>query len=185
MKNFTNSRWPFIITLVLVTANIVTLTLLWTNNRPGGKHAMAPPLNEDVFEFLSRELKLDSAQKENYRELRDEHRAQVRPIRDSIRDAKDAFFELLKGNTDDSVVSAANHRIGLLEERLNRVTYTHFSKLRKVCNPEQQVKFDQIIHDVLRQMAPQRQQGPPPPRQDGPGGLHPGNGNHPPPPPGE
>lgn len=180
MSNNSTGRWITIIALVLVTANIVSLVFLWTK-RP--MHEMGPkgemPPNERPFEFLNHELKFDSVQREQYRVLRDKHQATVRPLTDSLRRSKDAFFALLNAETGgDSLVMQRARQISSLEEQLNMATFRHFQKLRLICTADQKKKFDELIQDVLRRMAPPKQQGPPPMR---PGAGRPGM----PPPPGE
>ncbi len=180
MNNLTNTRWLSVITLLLLTANIVTLALLWTNKKAGGREEGGfPPPQGQVFEFLTHELKLDTAQQEMYRKLRDEHRGGQKAIQDSIRKAKDDFFALLhEPNVTDSLVKIYSRKAVDAEQRLDEFTFRHFQKLRAICNAEQQKKFDEIIQDALRRMAPPRRQGPPPP------GMRPPEGEGPPPPPG-
>ena len=165
MRNATNNRWLTIITLLLLTANIVTLALLWTNKKPDREHFDPPPPQQqpggEVFQFLTNELKLDSAQQEAYKKLRDEHRTQVRPFQDSIGKAKDSFFYLLKQeNVSDSMVESFSKKIGQLEQQRDIFTFRHFQKLRAICNTEQKIKFDSIIQQVLKQMAPRKGPGP-------------------------
>ncbi len=164
MSNATNNRWLTIITLLLLTANIVTLALLWTNKKSDREHFNPPPQpppGGQVFEFLTRELKLDSAQQETYEKLREEHRSQVRPFQDSIGKAKDSFFDLLKQeNITDSIVESFSKKIGNLEQQRDVYTFRHFQKLRAICNKEQKIKFDSIIQQALRQMAPPKGPGP-------------------------
>ncbi len=178
MNNFTNNRWLPVITLLLITANIVTLALLWTHKSSGGKEdGKLPPPRGQVFEFLTHELKLDPSQQEVYKKLRDEHQAGVRAIRDSIqKKAKEALFALLKKpGVSDSEIHVYSGRAAAADQQLDEFTFYHFQKLRALCNKEQQDRFDEIIQDALRRMAPGRQ-GPPP------GMMRPEDG--PPPPPG-
>lgn len=161
MSNSTNNRWFTVITLMLLTANIVTLALLWTNKKHDSKYRNQPPPQHppggQVFEFINHELKLDSVQQETYKKLREEHQSQVRPLRDSISRAKDNFFDLLKQESvSDSVVEYASKKIGNLEQQREIFTFRHFQKLRAICNTEQKIKFDSIIQQALKQMAPQR-----------------------------
>ena len=193
MNNTKNSHWLSVATIILLVANIVTLVLLWSHKRNGGgdqKHP--PPPSGPVFEFVSRELQFDSLQKEAYSRLRDEHRAAQQPLQDSIGKVKDAFFALLQQpNVADSTIEAAAKRAGEAEQQLEILTFRHFQKVRILCKPEQQKKFDSIIQDVLRRMSPPKgRQGPPPPdgRGEGPEGPDkfpppPGTENEPPPPP--
>lgn len=165
MNNFTNNRWLSAVTLLLLTANIVTLALLWTNKKNDGREeGKFPPPPGQVFEFLTNELKLDAAQQETYRKLRDEHRGGQRAIQDSIRKAKDEFFALLQQpNVPDSLVTVYSRKAVDAEQRLDEFTFRHFQKLRAICNVEQQKRFDAIIQDALHRMAPPRRQGSPPP----------------------
>ena len=191
MSVFTNNRLLPVITLLLLTANIVTLGYLWTHNSATIKK---PPLNSPVgpvFEFLTKELQLDSAQQQAYKILREEHQAGQRPLQDSIRKEKDALFELLKMQSPpDVLVQTQAAKAAAAEQQLDLFTFKHFQKLRAICTLTQQKKFDEIIQDVLRRMAPaKRQQGPPPPGIRGgmppPPGEGPGpEGERPPPPPG-
>lgn len=180
MNNLTNNRWLSVITLLLLTANIVTLALLWTNKKAGGREEEKFPRPQgQVFEYLTHELKLDAAQQETYRKLRDEHQGGQKAIQDSIRKAKDEFFALLhQPAVSDSMIRMYSGKAVNAEQRLDEFTFRHFQKLRAICNAEQQKRFDEIIQDALRRMAPPRRQGPPPP------GMRPPEGEGPPPPPG-
>lgn len=180
MNNFTNNRWLSVITLFLLTANIVTLTLLWTTNKTEWK-IINPQEQPDgqVFEFINHELNLDTAEQLAYKTLREEHQAGVRLLQDSIRKAKDRFFDLLREeNVAETTVQEYSKKIGELEQQRDVITFKHFQKLRALCNKEQQIKFDNIIQDVLHRMGgPKRPQDPPPPEMD--------NGERRPPPPQE
>jgi protein CpxP len=194
MSAFTNNRLLPVITLLLLTANIVTLGYLWMNRSNTIKeHVLPGQPAGPVFEFLTKELQLDSSQQQAYTILREEHQAGQRPLQDSIRKAKDALFELLKNqNIPDSLVQAQSNKAAFAEQQLDLFTFKHFQKLRAICTVTQQKKFDEIIQEVLRRMAPaKRQQGPPPsgirggmppPPGEGPGPE--GERRPPPPPPG-
>lgn len=164
MSNTTNNRWFTVIVLLLLTANIVTLALLWINKKPDRgflNPPPPPPQGGQAFEFLTHELKLDDAQQEAYKKLREDHQGQVRPVRDSISKAKDLFFDLLKqGNVADSQVQLLSRKIGDLEQQRDIITFRHFQKLRAICNKEQQIKFDSIIQQALQLMAPARRPQP-------------------------
>ena len=166
MSVFSNNRLFPVITLLLLTANIVTLGYLWTHRSTVIKEPIPqrPPAGP-AFEFLTKELQLDSAQQQAYKVLRDEHQAGQQPLQDSIRKAKDALFELLKmQNPTEALVQAQATKAAAAEQQLDLFTFKHFQKLRSICTAAQQKKFDEIIQDVLRRMAPaKRQQGPPPP----------------------
>jgi periplasmic protein CpxP/Spy len=179
MSNATNNRWLSVITLLLLTANIVTLAMLWANKNSEKRTDELPPNGGRAFEFIIQELKLDSAQQLAYAKLREEHQLGQRENRDSINKTKDNLFELLKQtNVTDSILNIYSSRIGYFEQQRDLVNFKHFQKLRAICTKEQQIKFDSIIKEVMRRMGgPKGQQGPPPPRME--------NGERRPPPPQE
>ena len=170
MSNSANNRGLYFLMLLLLTANIITLILLWTNKKSEHElNRMPPPEGNQVFEFLTHELKLDSEQQVIYRKLRDEHRAGVKPLQDSIRNSKDRFFNLLpEKNVSDTVIYNSSKQIGELQQQIEIITFKHFQKLRAICHNEQQEKFDKIIKDVLRNMAGPK--GPPHPQHGKPDG---------------
>lgn len=164
MNNFTNNRWLTVVTLLLITANIITLVFLWTTKNDAGNGKMPPPGGQ-VFEFITNELKLDEGQQALYKQLREEHQAGQRPRHDSIVKAKDVFFALLKDSTTtDSTIRNYSKKIADLEEQQELFTFYHFQKLRAICRNDQKIKFDSIIQDVLKRMGSQKRQGPPPGR---------------------
>jgi len=170
MNNLANNRWLSVLILVLLTANIVTLALLWTQNKNDKGPGQLPQPGGQVFEFLTNELKLDAGQQEAYKKLREEHQAGIKNIRDDQRKAKEALFELLKQpNVPDSVIHAYSSRAAAPDQQLDEFTFRHFQKLRAICSAGQQKKFDEIIQDALRRMAPPKHMGPPPGRGGGDG----------------
>ena len=166
MKSLNYNKFLSVATLFLLLVNMVILYLLWSHKKPRHDMDNIPPPGP-VFEFVNRELKLTTQQQDEYKKLREMHQANQKPLLDSIHAAKDAFFELLKqpGITDSTLNIYSNKLISLQQE-LEIITFKHFQQLRVICTPEQQIKFDQIIHEVLHQMAgPKRGKGgqPPPP----------------------
>ncbi|MEI7736851.1 MAG: Spy/CpxP family protein refolding chaperone [Ferruginibacter sp.] len=197
MKNISNNRWLTIISIVLLVANAVTLTLLWTRekrHREDAPHIQVPPTpGGQGFEFITKELQLTPQQQDAYKILREVHQAAQRVLQDSIRKSKDVFFEQLPdSNLTDAVLKTQSDKGLAFQQQLELLTFRHFQKLRAMCTAEQQKRFDAIIKEVLQQMgAPRmRPQGPPPVAGTDSGKMEmpKGNGNRPerrPPPPGQ
>jgi Spy/CpxP family protein refolding chaperone len=175
MNNNSNKRWLAIAIALLLVANVVTLILLWSKS---GKGKEDNPPQGPVFEYVVKELQLDQQQQDAYAKLRTEHQQGQRMISDSMRKVKDAFFALLKDvNTPDSLVAMNARKAADMETQLELLTFKHFQKVRAICTPDQQQKFDKIIEEVLHRMARPRG-GPPPPGREGQGP----EGMRPPPP---
>jgi hypothetical protein len=180
MNNLKNNKLLPALTILLLVVNIIALTMLWTGHNKAGEEGPLHPPAGPVFEFVSKELNLDKQQQEQYKVLRTEHQLRQRPLADSIRKAKDAFFDLLKNTAaTDSQINLLNQHALALQGQLELVNFKHFQKLRAICNPQQQEQFDTIIQTVLKRLGgpgPGRQR---PPFKEGEG--RPGDDLPPPP----
>jgi Spy/CpxP family protein refolding chaperone len=172
----------------LLIANIVTLSMLWINN----KHARA--FNQgggSLFEFISKELQFAPAQREQYEKLKQLHHKESVPMQDSLRLSKEAFFSLLKQqNVNDTLVMQQYAAVALAEKNIALLNFRHFQQIRAICNATQQQKFDTILLEVVGRIGSQRPPGKPvefrPPMQNGENGPpreDKGNGERRPPPP--
>jgi periplasmic protein CpxP/Spy len=173
MSYFNRNKWWTIAFLLLVALNIATLSAFWIMR---DKRSGPPPaIRGGVTDFLVKELELDSVQKQQLQQLVEEHRRQVRDIRRTNREAKDAFFALLKEpGIDDTTLANAARNATLPDQLMDIYTFRHFQKVRALCNDVQKRKFDAIIQEVLRMSAP-------PPGPPSGGHLPPVEGHRPPP----
>lgn len=150
--------------IVLLVANAATLSFLWLG-RPG-----AAPRGDGASNFLIKELNLDAKQQEQYKNLVTEHRGSVELLRSKIRNSKEQLFDMIKGEgSSDSTKQEKAKEIGGYSAELDLLTVHHFEKLRAICTPEQQTKFDSLLHEVTKMMGnPRPPMGPDGHRPPGP-----------------
>ena len=188
MISFNNNKWLSFLTLVLLIANVVTLSLLWVNNKKEATAAVPPPPGGPVFEFVTQQLNLNEQQQGKYKVLREAHQQQQRPVQDSLAKARNGFFDLLKDpSVPDSVITWNNKRTLAFQQQIELINFKHFQQLRAICDTGQQRKFDDILQTVLRRIAnqgPGRRRPPPngkeeerdrkpPGKEDGPNAPNP------------
>ena len=165
---YINSKtgWAIAI-LVLVLINIATLLTFWCSKKRGFNDHQPPPNRGGAAVFIIKELALDSIQQIQYLALVQEHQKAIREIKEQVKDAKEAYFGLLADSSaKQETIDAAIAKATTIEEQIDVKTFEHFKQVRALCNPEQKKKFDSIILDVFRMMAPDKHQGPPPPRDE-------------------
>jgi Spy/CpxP family protein refolding chaperone len=158
-----NSKFLKVVIVILLIINISTLAFMWMHKPPMQQAPPPPPPHErnDVFEHLTHELKLSEQQRNQYDQLRKEHHAAMESLQEKGRATHDHFFALLQNKSADStLVSKLADSISNNQKQIELVTFYHFQKVRAICNPEQQKKFDEIIDDALQMMFPK-----PPPRR--------------------
>ncbi|MBC8052781.1 MAG: hypothetical protein H7Y13_06925 [Sphingobacteriaceae bacterium] len=179
METIKKNKWLSILIAVLVIANIATLSTFWILNRKSPENLRAAGRHEASL-FIINELNLNKDQQLIYKQLIAEHQSEMHDLRRKIRPLKNHFFSSIKDTvlTESAIIKMAA-AIGEKEKEIQLATFNHFRELRKICTPEQKIKFDKIINQVMRMVAPPggRGEGPPPPQH--------GNGPMPPPPPGQ
>lgn len=148
-------NWLVALVLLLALLNIVLLAFIWLRKEP---RPPMPPPQGDAREQLIQELDLNTTQVHQFDSLRHIHFNQVNQYKETMRGLKDELFNRLKtGAAPDSTAAA----IGALQTKIETATFQHFYALRTICTPAQQQKFDAVIQQVLRNMAP-RGEGPSP-----------------------
>jgi len=165
--------------IVLILANVTMLVIFFMTRIQKSPHpeAAAPAA------FIEKQLGFDDQQQKKFDELRKEHHQGAQEIRRRINEEEDSLFSMLPNMTgSDSSREQLIKQIAFNKAEIDRMTFDHFRKVRKMCSPTQQKKFDEIIHDVIKMIAPPPPPGPPPPPPRAP--LPPkGRPEGPPPPP--
>jgi protein CpxP len=193
----TNNFWKWF-ALLLVVLNITCLIFLtakpFRGKHNGPEHRM-PMGQEGPARFIIQELGFTNEQAGEFEKLKLAHHDSILKLQESGRQLRNDLFEGLKTGNDDNAKAIAQ-QIANNQMQIEMATYRHFEAVKKLCTPEQQEKFNDIIQEVLKRMAPggPMHQGPmgphhmPPPGEmhDGPPGeMHQGppGEQHPPLPP--
>ncbi len=147
-----DTKFLRVIIVCLILLNIGTLSYLLIGRSEG------PPRQDGkirIIEYLASELKFDENQKMKLMKLHDDHREQMDDIQKGDRKLHDDYFDLLgQGEPDSLVVDSMATLISNTRKQIEFLTFHHFSDIRKICTEEQKKKFDSIINDALRMMAP-------------------------------
>jgi protein CpxP len=153
-------NWLVIAVIFLAVINLASLAFIWFG-RP--TETQGSTQWRGARDVLINDLDLDSAQVKKFDSLRQIHFGEIQVYLEEMRNLKDAFFGGM-GKQNDSSANRLAQQIGTLQTRIDLNTYQHFAALRKICNQEQQQKFDRVIGHVLHNMGPgpnERPGGPP------------------------
>ena len=131
--------------IALLIINGVLIYLLWTEKNSDKKSER--PSRKDRF---AEELKLDDKQKEEHKKLKDAHFEYMRPLFDSVSSYRTNLFKLSKDSVaNDSLVNFYTHKLSETHSLIARNTYEHFKNVRALLNPEQQIKYDEMIQKMM------------------------------------
>lgn len=143
-----NTKILSIAVVLLLLTNIGLVAFMMTQKkktgpkRPGGK---------EPSEMLVKETGMTEQQKKEYKQLKEEHFKNVRPLFDSIRSAKTAFYALTKDSTvNDSILNILSYRISTRQAELEKVTFAHFRKVRGIFSNEQKPKYDAFLQKMMQ-----------------------------------
>lgn len=146
MKNSYNKILAIAVALLLVTNIALVIFMMQGRKKGTGKEA-----KNDPSEMMVKELNMTDQQQVEYKQLKEEHMKKIRPLFDSVRAAKLAFFGLMKdANASDSLVEAYSQRIYERQAIADKTTFAHFKKVRNLFTPEQQPRFDSFLQKMMQ-----------------------------------
>ncbi len=100
---------------------------------------------------------MDDAQQAAYSQLRDMHRAKVEAIHKQNSQIRGQLFDLLATKEEsDPAVQQLVDSIAVVKRQEELLTFEHFRRVREICRPDQQVKFDAAIGEAVQSMGPPR-----------------------------
>ena len=148
MKTSSNKILSVAVILLLV-INTVLLVFMW---RSKDRHNSKRPQGSSPFEMMVKELHLTDQQKNEYKKLRDEHFAAVKPLFDSIREIRKDFMRLVKESVvSDTALSNYSDRIAKKQATIDRLTLDHLRKARSLFSGDQQKQFDDFVQKMMQQ----------------------------------
>ncbi len=148
MNKSTNRILSIAVVLLLIT-NIALVTMMMMGKNKGGKRG--PGNRNEPSQMMVKELNMTEQQQKDFKQLKEEHFKNTRPLFDSLRAAKTAFFDFVKEeNVSDSVLNSYSLQIAERQTALDKITFAHFKKVRGLFTPEQQPKFDAFIQKMMQ-----------------------------------
>lgn len=134
--------------VILLLVNTGLLLFIWKGKGSGQKGQQNN--SNSALETMVRELNMTESQKKNYQALRDQHFTNVRPLYDSVREARKDFLKMIQSPVvQDSNISNFSRRIAEKQAVIDRLTLDHFRKVRGLFSGDQQKKYDDFIQKIM------------------------------------
>lgn len=163
METKSRNKVFYLLMIVLVTLNLITIGFLWMYKFKEHRQMQQPPPPPAGKIILEQELRFSKEQAEKFDKLRIEHSTSARKIVDDIAMLKENLFEMIKENGgDDSKATKIADEIGNKQKELDLITYNHFKDIRNLCDERQRERFDLILKDISKMIGPQNPPGQPP-----------------------
>jgi len=146
MKNSTTR----ILTIAVILLLLVNGTMLYfmLNKRGGDKR---PDRRGGMESVMAKELNMSEQQQADYKKMKEEHFNSVRPLFDSLRVAKQAFFNLAKDSVaNDSLAEVYSNKVASIQKMADKQMLEHFRKVRNMFSGDQQKKFDEFMAKMMQ-----------------------------------
>ena|SRR5258706_15377441 len=135
--------------ILLLFVNIAMIILMLKGKHPNGNRTSRD--KSGPFEMMVKELNMTEEQKAAHQKFRDEYFTAARPLFDSVRAAKQAYFALVKdANASDSLINSYASHIAEKQMAVDKLTFEHIRRVRTLYSGDQQKKYDEIIQKMMQ-----------------------------------
>ena len=154
------NRNLLIIIGVLLITNIAMLVYFLSDKKAAKPAEPTKDSRMGVAEMLQKDVGFTEDQIAKYKTFKEKQKETIRPMFDDMRKAKDSLFRLLSyPETSDSVVSKAADVIAQRQKALDLQTFSHFKRVRTLCTPDQQTKYDSMVIKMFSKMGRTQRHG--------------------------
>lgn len=144
-------RFYKILILVLLLLNISTVYFLWSSTKKHGR-----PGKNELVEMLN----VEGTAKKKILAMQETHFSKKDALIQRSRNLHEELFHSFNDTSKDSTeISQLIDKIVENQRETEQMTFDYFKSVSELCTPEQRIRLQELIHDVLR-----RAGGPPPRR---------------------
>lgn len=172
METTTKNKVLYIVLGLLVILNIVSIGSMWMmkgrdrihppflpdgpqmHEQQGMERQQGLPPFKDGKMFLAEELNFTPEQTEKFNKLREEHFMSSKKLLDDMHKSMDDMMEQLKNKDGDAKAEEYAAKSSEIHKELQLSAYKHFKSVRDICDDKQKEKFDVLIKDITKMMAP-------------------------------
>ena len=154
MNNPSRNRNLVLVIAALLLTNIAVLAyFLWIKKPKVRDEDRGRQPRITMEDRLRDSIGFNKEQIATFKQLREEQMSNMGASFDEMRKAKDNLFKLLSDpNVNDSTINNAANVIAEKQKALDMRTFNHFKRVRALCTPEQQPKYDTMIQRMFRKM---------------------------------
>lgn len=140
----------FLITVIVILVALNVATIIYTLTGHHWKIDMGEKKRDMVAHFIEDELNLDSTQKAQYSILRSSHFMMGDSLMHRQMTAMRVLFDMVSVDPVDSLrLQQVVGTLSQVEHDRAMESFEHFRGIRHLCTPQQKVKFDTLVTNVL------------------------------------
>jgi len=148
MNNLTKNKWFLFLLGFLLLANITLLLSFFVFGEKSDRKTLNQPASG--AQFLAKELSMTKEQQSKHQELREVHFKTIKPLWEEIHKTKDSLYKQLNNPSfDENSLQEITDRLAEKNKQSDQMMFRYFKELRTVFTPEQQIKFDSIVPQMI------------------------------------
>jgi hypothetical protein len=132
-----------IFAFIMIALNITLIVLLILGS-PKYRHK-----GNDPGKYLIEKLKFTELQKAAFDKLREEHHSSIMNLQFEGRKLRKSLFDGLQSDPPNTNCDTIVNKIAENQKQIELITLKHFAEVKKLCNAEQKVTFNDIIEEVI------------------------------------
>ena len=109
-----------------------------------------PGPHEGPRDIIIERLHFDGKQIEEYDKLIIQHRKDMLERQSQMLALKNKLYGNLTSGSDSATINSIETEIGNLQIDIEKINYSHFEDIEKLCQPNQKTYFDDLIKDIAR-----------------------------------
>ncbi len=149
MSTQTKSKWYLLIIGVLLITNIAMLFFFFqhkNNVRKGGGRGDRGAMMKN---FLQKDIGFSAPQLLQYDSLSKKNREKMKADFENLRTNKELQFKTLGQQAfSDTAITTMVNQSAEKQKLMEWQMLQHFSAIRKICTPEQQIKYDSLLYTI-------------------------------------
>lgn len=152
--------------MFLIGALLVTnLVLIFFFIKGRGPHHDGPPQHRrgGPRDLIIERLHFDDKQIEQFEELIQKHRKDLSENDEALMNIKTSLYSCLKSDTNKTVTDSLINAMGVIQNKIEHIHYSHFEDVKRLCKPEQMKYFNELADELSHIFGPPPHHGGPPP----------------------
>jgi|WetSurMetagenome_2_1015567.scaffolds.fasta_scaffold04153_11 hypothetical protein len=160
MKSENKNRWMVWAIVILAIMNITTiLTIIYHQNQSEKPAYISTPL-QDISEsasinysgrYFRDQLNLSNEQMKSFVSFNPAFRQRARNINIDLENLRNKMLtELAAKKPDIDRLNLLSDSIGYQHISLKKLTYNYYLDIKKICNPDQQKKLEQLFREMFK-----------------------------------
>lgn len=156
MDIFSQKKFLLRLVIILIVLNLALIGFFWWRSSQAGKPPRPPRAGQrELSGILKKELNLSEKQTVDFNTIRAEFFEKEKILSEAIRSKRDSMnIMMFSKNANDEQLKSLATGVSEGEYKMELLRIEQASRLRSICTPEQLVKFETLVKEIIDYLKP-------------------------------